>query len=136
MQLPRPYDNRWMIQGTRGLYSEDRNSVYIDGRSPKYEQWEPFGPYQNEFDHSWYRKLDGQSTAMGHGGPDYLELIRFVEAVRSRTGTPIDVYDSVTMSVIIPLSEQSISMSSAPVECPDFTRGKWKTKKPAFGVEG
>ncbi len=22
------------------------------------------------------------------------------------------------------------------LECPDFTRGRWKTKKPAFGVEG
>ncbi|NQV34082.1 MAG: Gfo/Idh/MocA family oxidoreductase, partial [Phycisphaeraceae bacterium] len=34
MQLPRPYDNRWLIQGTRGLYDEARNSVYIAGRTP------------------------------------------------------------------------------------------------------
>ncbi len=24
----------------------------------------------------------------------------------------------------------------APVECPDFTRGKWRSRKPAFAVEG
>jgi hypothetical protein len=40
------------------------------------------------------------------------------------------------MSAVIPLSEKSIAAGAAPVECPDFTRGKWKTKKPAFGVEG
>jgi hypothetical protein len=39
------------------------------------------------------------------------------------------------MSVIIPLSERSIARGSAPVECPDFTRGKWKTRKPTFAVE-
>jgi hypothetical protein len=40
------------------------------------------------------------------------------------------------MSAIIPLSEQSIDKGSAPVPCPDFTRGKWKTKKPYFALEG
>ena len=29
-------------------------------------------------------------------------------------------------------SEQSIARNSAPVKCPDFTRGKWKTRKPVF----
>lgn len=33
MQLPRPYDNRWMIQGTEGVYSEERNSIYLWRRS-------------------------------------------------------------------------------------------------------
>ena len=55
--------------------------------------------------------------------------------MRQKTQTPIDVYDSVLMSAVIPLSEKSIAAGAAPVECPDFTRGKWKTKKPAFGVE-
>jgi hypothetical protein len=40
------------------------------------------------------------------------------------------------MSVIIPLSEQSIAAGSAPVACPDFTRGRWKTRKPVFALEG
>ena len=31
MQLPRPYDNRWMIQGTRGRYNEQRDAVYLAG---------------------------------------------------------------------------------------------------------
>ncbi len=136
MQLPRPYDNQWELQGTRGIYNEQRNALYLVDRSPEYHQWEPFPPYMEKYDHLWWRKLKAEAEAGGHGGTDYLELALFVEAVRKRTQTPIDVYDSVLMSSVIPLSEKSIAAGGASVACPDFTRGKWKTKKPSFGVEG
>lgn len=135
MQLPRPYDNRWLIQGTLGLYDEDKSAVHIVGRSPKYHEWEPFAPYQEEFDHTWWKEIAEESSGASHGGTDYLELKQFIKAVRNKTQTPIDVYDSVIMSVIIPLAEQSIAKGSAPVECPDFTNGKWKTKKPSFAID-
>jgi len=135
MQLPRPYDNRWLIQGTLGLYDEERSAVYIHGKSPQPQTFEPFAPYQEKHDHAWYRKGGQDATAAGHGGTDYLELREFVRAVRNRTQTPLDVYESVLMSVIVPLSEQSIAKGSVPVECPDFTRGKWKTRKPSFAVQ-
>ncbi len=141
MQLPRPYDNRWMVQGTRGLYDEmggdtagaDRKSVYIADRTPQYHKWEPFAPYEKEFEHNWSKNMD-PAAASFHDGTDPLELMLFVEAVRNKTQPPIDVYDSVAMCVTGPLSEKSIASGSKPVKMPDFTRGKWKTKKPAFGV--
>jgi predicted dehydrogenase len=148
MQLPRPYDNRWTIQGTEGIYNEQRNAIYLHGRSPKYEEWEPFEPYQEKYEHAWWKPIQEQARAarakgqtadqiaFGHGGADYQELDQFLKAVRNKTQTPVDVYDSVIMSVINPLSEQSIANGGAPVECPDFTRGKWKTKKPGFALEG
>jgi predicted dehydrogenase len=135
MQLPRPYDNRWMVQGTGGIYNEQRNSVYLTGRSPEYHDWESFEPYQQEFEHSWWRELRENPPQGGHGGTDYLELSKFFDAVRSREQTPLDVYDSVAMSVIVPLSEQSIAEGSAPVKFPDFTRGAWKRQAPAFAVD-
>ena len=135
MQLPRPYDNRWMLQGTQGIYNEQRNALHIVDRSPVYHQWEPFPPYQEEFDHVWWKNMMGDPAIYGHGGTDYLELDMFLRAVRNKTQTLIDVYDSVIMSCIVPLSEKSIADGSVPVECPDFTRGKWKTKKPSFGIE-
>jgi predicted dehydrogenase len=134
MQLPRPYDNRWMIQGTNGLYSESRNSVYVHGRSPKYHEWESFDPYQEQYEHRWWKEMKQEGAAASHGGTDFLELQEFLRAVRNKSQTPIDVYDSVTMSVIIPASEESIAKGSAPVPCPDFTRGKWKTRKPTFAL--
>jgi predicted dehydrogenase len=133
MQLPRPYDNRWMIQGTLGLYDEARSSVYLEGQSPKYHEWEPFAPYQEKYNHKWWKDMAAMSD--GHGGTDYLELRQFLDAVRNGTPTPIDIYDSVTMCSVIPMSEKSIAGGSAPVECPDFTRGKWKTRKPYFALD-
>ncbi len=133
MQLPRPYDNRWTIQGTRGLYNEQRNSVYLEGRTPAYHEWEDFDPYQEEYEHPWWKEM-GDGSAYGHGGTDYLELKLFVEAVQNKTRTPLDVYDAVIKSSVGPLSELSIAQGSKPVKVPDFTRGKWKTNKPYFGV--
>jgi predicted dehydrogenase len=141
MQSPRPYDNRWEISGTDGLYNEQRSAVYIEGRSPKYEAWEPFDPYLEKYDHAWYRAIDSRTAGakaldpkIGHGGPDFLEVQQFLRAVRNKAPTPIDIYDSVIMCAPIPLSEQSIANGSAPVPFPDFTRGNWKVKKPYFGV--
>ena len=141
MQLPRPYDNRWLIQGTRGLYNEQRDAVYLagGGRGHAPEKWSPFGPHQTRYEHKWWRGKDspgGRYGLSGHGGVDPLELTLFFEAVRNKTQTPIDVYDSVVMSCIFPLSEISIARGSQPVKCPDFTSGKWKTTKPKFAVDG
>jgi predicted dehydrogenase len=134
MQLPRPYDNRWMIQGTLGLYNESRDAVYLTGRSPKYHEWEPFPPYMAKYDHAWWRAMKDGAQAASHGGTDYLELGLFLKAVRERSQTPIDVYDSVLMSSVIPLSQKSIEQSGAPVTCPDFTRGRWESRKPSFAL--
>jgi len=135
MQLPRPYDNRWLIQGTLGLYDYERDAIYLTGRSPSYHQWEPFAPYQEKYEHAWWQALKDEAGQFGHGGTDYLELQQFLTAVRDKTQTPIDVYDSVVMSSVISLSEESIAKGSAPVRCPDFTRGKWKTRKPTFALD-
>lgn len=135
MQLPRPYDNQWELQGTLGIYNEQRASIYLADKSPKYHEWEPFSPYEEKYDHRWWREMRERAEAAGHGGTDYIELALFFEAARRKTQTPIDVYDSVLMSALIPLSEKSIAAGAAPVECPDFTRGQWKKRKPAFGVE-
>ncbi len=57
-------------------------------------------------------------------------LYKFLQAVRNRTAPEIDVYDTASWSVIIPLSIASVSQGSAPIEFPDFTRGKWKSRLP------
>jgi predicted dehydrogenase len=139
MQLPRPYDNRWMVQGTLGLYREQPGTVYVAGRSAKYHEWEPFDPYQKEFDHKWWKPREtgaagSDPLAGGHGGTDDVEVRLFLDAARRRTPTPLDLYDSVTMSAVIGMSESSIAKSGAPLPFPDFTRGRWKTNKPYFGL--
>lgn len=139
MQLPRPYDNRWMVQGTLGLYREDPSTVYVTGRTPKYHEWESFEPYQKEFEHKWTKPVPSATSgsdplAGGHGGTDDLELRLFLASARDKKPTPLDIYDSVTMSAVIGMSEASIQKGSAPLPFPDFTRGRWKTNKPYFAL--
>jgi predicted dehydrogenase len=131
MQLPRPYSNRWMLQGTLGVYDEEKSSVYLEGKSPQYHTWEPWKPYEDKYNHQWWHS---DFSAQSHGGTDYIMLDRFVEAVRVKGPTPIDVYDSAVMTAIVELSGISIE-KNAPVPFPDFTKGKWQTNKPWFAVE-
>ena len=125
-----------MIQGAGEVYDEARAAVYLEGRSPKREEWEPFAPYQEKYDRAWWKSLPRKAPASGHCGAGHIELGPFVRPVRARAAPPIGVYDSAAMSAIIPLSEQSIAQSSTPVEVPDFTRGRWQAAKPRLAVAG
>ncbi len=130
MQSPRPYDNRWMVQGTRGIYNEQRDAVYLTGHSPEYHQWEPFGPYHEKYKHAWAKSAFG-----GHGGADGIMLEQLIKAIRRKQSLPLDLYDGVLMASIGPLSEMSIAQGGQVIQVPDFTRGKWKTRKAYFAFE-
>lgn len=54
----------------------------------------------------------------------------FVEAIRHQAAFPIDVYDAATWSIITKLTEESVLNKSKPVDFPDFTRSKWRERKP------
>jgi len=137
-QLPRPYSDSGdtniplmvlRLQGTDGIFSGSMDRLYIDGRSPQLHKWEDPAPYYKQYDHELWRVLGDVAAESEHGGEDYITLHQFVRAVRNRTQTPVDVYDSAAWSAIGPLSEQSVAKRSAPVDFPDFTRGKWKTPR-------
>jgi hypothetical protein len=55
---------------------------------------------------------------------------RLMLALRAGRITDFDVYDSITSSAIIPLTEASVAKGSEPVDFPDFTRGRWKERLP------
>jgi hypothetical protein len=55
---------------------------------------------------------------------------RYFKACRNGLTPDITVYDSVTWSAIIPLSERSVAGGGRPIDFPDFTRGKWKNTPP------
>ncbi|MEW5975306.1 MAG: Gfo/Idh/MocA family oxidoreductase [Acidobacteriota bacterium] len=128
--LPRPYDLIFRVQGTKGLYMKTLDSVYIEGVSPKEHAWETVETYREKFEHPLWKQLGDVALKYGHGGGDYITLHQFVQAVRNRTQTPQDVYDAATWSAISPLSEKSVTGGSVPVEFPDFTKGKWKSRPP------
>ncbi len=133
---PRPYSLNFRVQGTRGIWMVDNNSIYIEGISPEPHRWESDEDYLEKYDHPlWKRFSDAKNTIShtGHGGMDFFILRAFIESLKGAQPV-IDVYDAVSMSVISPLSEKSIRLGSTAVKIPDFTQRKWKTNKPIFGL--
>jgi hypothetical protein len=132
--LPRPYSLGFRIDGTKGIWMDVNQSIYIDHVSKQHDVWEPAKPWLDKYDHSLWKKYANDAAGAGHGGMDWFVFNAFILAVKERKQTPIDVYDSVTMSVITPLSTKSLKEGNAPQEFPDFTRGKWKTRKNDFAL--
>ena len=127
---PRPADWIYRIQGTKGIYSGTLNKIYLEDISPKPHEWEAIDKYQEKYDHPLWKKYGAIAESSGHGGGDYLCFRDFTEAIRNGTDTPIDVYDTATWSIITKLTEESVAGKSKPVDFPDYTRGKWQSRKP------
>jgi len=137
--LPRPYSRDFLVQGSKGLIQKyPQPVIHIEGRSPEHA-WESFDGYLQEYEHPVWLNLrkkteNAPDSGLGHGGMDYIEDYRLIQALRQGIAPDIDVYDSVLWSAIIPLSRQSLAKGSAPVAFPDFTGGAWKQKRP-LGVD-
>jgi predicted dehydrogenase len=128
---PRPYSRNIQIQGTLGLarkYPEEK--IYIEGTSQPAHRWEDLSKYADQYKHPLLTSLEEKSKGAGHGGMDFIEDYRLIQCLREGKPTDTDVYDGVTISAVVALSEKSIAAKSAPVEFPDFTRGRWKNRRP------
>ena len=131
---PRPYSLNFRVQGTKGIWMVDNQSIYLEGRSPQEHRWEPDEMYLKQYDHPLWQRFQDQAAGSGHGGMDFFIVRAFVESLKRNVSPPLDVYDAVSMSVVSPLSEKSIRLGSTAVKIPDFTRGRWQTNKPIFGL--
>ena len=136
--LPRPYSRGYLLQGTKGIASEDRNfSVCIPGLTPPATEgwdphaWTPMAELYEKYEHPLWAAYRNIGVKSGHGGMDYLVFSAFFEAVREQKQTPIDVYDTAAWMAITPLSEASVACGGAPQAIPDFTNGAWIHRKPS-----
>ena len=132
--LPRAYSRQFTVQGTRGMYSEENNSVYLDTDHDESmhfswkKQWNNAESYLERYEHPIWREFLADGLRGGHGGMDYLVYRDFVRCVREGLPMPIDAYDMASLMCISALPEQSIAMGGAPVAIPDFTSGRWLTR--------
>jgi len=126
---PRPYSRINLLQGTRGCFSGYPDRVHIEGRTEGHG-WEDGEAYREEFDHPLWRKLEADAEGAGHGGMDFLEDYRLIEALRAGEPTDMDVYDAAAISAVVEISEKSVAARSRAIEMPDFTRGRWQQNVP------
>ncbi len=130
--LPCIYSRKFTVNGTKGMYREDGDTLVVENEKlRKIFPWEIklSGKAQvRRFEHPIWKSYRKERKKGGHGGIDYLVLRAFVTGLLENRYLPIDVYDTAAWMAITPLSETSIKNGSAPVEIPDFTHGMYKNR--------
>lgn len=141
ISLPRPYSRNCRVQGTKGLWLENADGIYLEGISTRkveidaagnpyvVHKWDKVEDLYEKYDHPIWKKYREKAVG-GHSGIDALVMYAFLDAVRRKAAPPIDVYDCAAWMSITYLSEQSIALGGTPVPFPDFTSGKWVDRKP------
>jgi hypothetical protein len=127
--LPRPYSRIHLVEGTKGLFQGYPNRVYIEGRG-KEDEWQDAAALLEEFEHPLWKEIAAIAKGAGHGGMDFIEDYRLIKSLREGQPTDMTVYDAAALSAVVHLSVQSVGKKSAPVDFPDFTRGRWQHTPP------
>ncbi len=130
--LPRYYSRGFSVSGTKGMYLEDNQSIFLDN-DPEHQkahfdwksQWGNAENYRAEHEHPIWQEFLQNEIRGGHGGMDWLVFDAFFDCLKTGKPMPIDVYDAASWMVITELSERSVALGGQPVAFPDFTKGQW-----------
>jgi len=138
--LQRPYNLGFRVQGTEGLWQDfgwgenNQGFIYFEKQMKKSDRWDNTEKWLKDNDHPLWKKYGEKAEGAGHGGMDFFVDHAFIECVKRGTEFPLDVYDLATWYSITPLSEKSIAEGGQVQDIPDFTRGRWKTRKQIFAL--
>lgn len=154
--LPRIYSREFKVRGTKGMYCQPNNMVFLDDENfseSKHTMTYPDGTvgrlvgdykglslytnssekYEKYLPKMW-QEVTQEILEQGHGGMDYFEFVVFADCLLNGKEMPIDVYDAVAWMSITYLSERSLK-TGMPVEIPDFTHGAYKNRPSKDVVE-
>jgi predicted dehydrogenase len=130
---PRLYDRLHTVSGTKGfakkypiqqLAFDEGNPVNRHARLLKNEEMEAL---LKEYEYPFVTDIIELAQKVGgHGGMDFIMDYRLFYCLQNGLPLDMDVYDGVSWSAVIPLSEFSVANGSYPVKIPDFTRGGWQ----------
>ncbi|MEF3308926.1 Gfo/Idh/MocA family oxidoreductase [Paenibacillus sp. GYB004] len=133
---PRPFNYlSYELQGTKGAFVSGRDTVeepliWLDGSTPGKSylgnvSWSKLSEYAGTFEHPWWsNETDREQAVQAARFGDYFVMKEFATAVVEKRRPDFDVYDSVAVSSIMPLSAQSASQGGSPVYFPDFAKNK------------
>jgi predicted dehydrogenase len=120
----RPYSMRnFQLQGTDGCYESSRapdepHRIWLRSHCER-DQWVNLHDLAGEFESPLWRQHGEQALATGHSGADAIELIDFVNAIRSRGPSPIDIHETMDMTLPGLISQQSIAQAGQWLDVPD-----------------
>src|SRR5690606_4539010 len=128
---PRPYSRIHLVSGTKGIARKYPLPGRISNDHTGWLSGEEVDLLEEKYRPEIVKRIGAMAKKVGgHGGMDFLMTWRIIDCLRNGLPMDMDVYDAASWSVILPLSEQSISNRSQAVDVPDFTSGAWKTNAP------
>ena len=131
---PRPYSRINMISGTKGILQDYPLRIALEtelGKGAHSYNDKTTAELREKYKHPlWktageYAKIHG-----GHGGMDFLMLLRLAWCLQMGLPLDMNVYDLATWCSLNELTEISADNRGRSVDVPDFTGGAWKTQKP------
>lgn len=130
--LPRYYSRNFTVRGTKGMYEEATDSIFLDREEDIAHDFDwrkkcngNAEQYEEAYDHPVWKEYLERGVKGTHDGMDWLEFWTFFKALREGEPMPVDVYDAASWMAITQLSDMSIQKGGAVVDIPDFTNGKW-----------
>lgn len=130
--LPRFYSRGFTVHGTKALYQEDGDIVFIDdetikkyGNKAEFEPWKIYcnaKKYEKKYSSPIWKGLSRSKILAGHGGMDYLMLRDMVMSFKNKTKPTIDVYDAAAWMSVTALSKKSIEEGCVWVDFPEFKK--------------
>lgn len=138
---PRPYSRLNLVSGTKGMamgYPEFRvafENKAGDGKSHGFQSEAATAELRRKYRHPIWKAAGEVAKKMGgHGGMDFIMDLRWTYCLQCGISLDTDVYDLAAWSSMVDLTRISVQSGSRPVECPDFTRGAWRTTK-GFAID-
>ena len=139
---PRPYSRINLVSGTKGMamgYPEFRVAFEEktgDGKAHQFRSAEETKALREKYVHPLWKAAGAVAQKVGgHGGMDFIMDLRWSYCLQNGLPLDTDVYDLAAWSAMVELTRASVEGGSKRVDCPDFTRGAWRTAK-GFAVEG
>lgn len=130
--LPRYYSRNFTVRGTKGMYEEVTDSVFLDREEDIKHDFDwcktrvgCAQEYEAKYEHPIWEKYLKKGIKGGHDGMDWLEFEAFFQSLRENIPMWVDVYDAASWMAVTALSEMSIAQGGAVMNIPDFTAGRW-----------
>jgi len=126
----RPPTNTQGIYGTKGSVLGYPPPARISKGEDGWISPEEYKALEEKYTPNIVKKMDELAKVSGSDvGGDLLMMWRLIDCLRNGLPLDQDVYDGVSWSSILPLSEWSVNNRSYPIDIPDFTVGAWETNK-------
>ena len=147
---PRPYSRLNLISGTKGVFHsypdlsrvpgalDSAPSYFVtfeskcgDAATHAYFDKKRAEEIRQRYKHPFWKVVGEVARKVGgHGGMDFIMDLRWSYCLQNGLPLDTDVYDLAAWSAMVELTERSVDANSRPIDCPDFTRGAWRTARP------